>query len=292
MLNYIGTVIRPPSEANSLILQITLGCSDNNCTFCPAYKDKLFKLRKVDDIKKEIESVSRYYPETRKVFLADGDAIVYPQKDLLIIFGLLRGYFPKLSRISLYASCKALQTKSVDDLKELKENKLGIVYLGIESGDNDAYKNTEKFGSPELNIEQCLKVKEAGIKLNTTIILGLGGMSLSSQHASNTAKVLNLIRPEQVAALTLMITKGTKLYKKQKKGEFLMLDEMTFLKELEIIISNLENFKCQFFSNHASNYFPIRARFPRDKETILTQLKSIIETGNHSVLRPEFLRGL
>lgn len=289
---YEGTLIRPPSEAESLIFQITLGCTDNNCTFCPAYKDKPFKIKPLKTIIDEINESSKLFPETRKVFLADGDAIIYPQNDLINILKALQNAFPKLTRVSVYASAKSLQTKTVDNLLLLKENKLTLVYLGIESGDLETYKNTLKFGSPMFNVEQCLKIKKAEIKLNTTIILGLGGKYLSEQHALNTAKILNLIEPQQIAALTLMIVKGTKMYDQMHSKAFSIPDEMTLLKELFLIIKNLKDWNCLFFSNHASNYFPINARFPKDKDLVLSAIYNIITTNNKSLLRPEIVRGL
>ena len=292
ILNYEGTVIRPPSEAESLILQVTLGCTDNNCRFCPAYKDKPYKVKDIEAIKKEIEKASRYYPETRKIFLADGDAVSIEQGKLLEIFDSLIKHFPKLTRISLYGSIKSLKNKSVSALKELKQRKLALVYLGFETGDEEVYKLIRKFGSPQGNIETCIKVKEAGIKTNVTVILGLGGKKLSKQHAINTANILNAAQPDQIAALTLMIAQNTPIYDMMKNGSFIQLTDFEFLEELYLLIKHMEDFRCLFFSNHASNYFPIQARFPHDKQGILNSLMEALKNRDITTLKPEWQRGL
>jgi radical SAM superfamily enzyme YgiQ (UPF0313 family) len=292
ILNYEGTLIRPPSEAGSLILQVTLGCSDNGCIFCPAYKDKKFRIKDFPSIEKELQKASRYFPETRRIFFADGDAIIIEQDKLLKILRAAERCFPKLSRISAYGSIKSLENKSVNELAELKKHKLGIVFWGIETGDKEVYQYINKYGTPEGNVEVCRKLKQAQIKVNSTIILGLGGRKYSKQHALNTAKLLNLARPEQIAALTLMIEKGTPIHKMEKEKTFMPLDKFELLEELYLIIKNMTGFKCMFFSNHASNYFPVQARFPNDKDTVLESLEYTIKSNDQSVLMPEWLRGL
>lgn len=292
VIPYEGTVIRPPSEADSLIFQITIGCSDNKCNFCPAYKDKRFKIKSLDQIKDEFIQASRYFNQSRKLFFADGDAIAIPNNELIKIMELANQYFPKLSRIGIYGSIKSLKNKSIDDLIELKRLKLGIIYLGIETGDARVYALTNKYGSPKKNMETCLKIKKAGIKLNTTIILGLGGKKYSEDHVKNTASVLNYCQPDQVAALTLMVVKNTPLYVELMNKKFELPSELELIKELYEIISSLNDFRCLFFSNHASNYYPINARFPRDKEKVISDLHKIISKNNLSKLRPEFFRAL
>jgi len=292
MIEYEGTVIRPPSEAASLILQITLGCSDNRCSFCPAYKEKEFAVKDTGRVEAEMQAASRLYPDTRRIFFADGDAITVPQEKLAVVFRLAHRYFPRLSRIALYGSVKGLERKSVEDLKELRELKLGIVYLGFETGDEAVYRNTNKYGSPEGNVSACRKVKAAGMTTNATIILGLGGRELSRQHAVNTARILNAAQPDQVAALTLMVVPGTPLFVRQQQGGFAPLDDFGFLEELKTIIENLDNFRCQFFANHASNYYPVRARFPRERQAVLDGLCLALARRDRRALTPDFLRGL
>lgn len=292
MLNYYGTVIRPPSEADSLILQVTLGCSDNSCIFCPAYKDKKFKIKNIKEIEKDIATAAAYYPETRRVFLADGDALIIEQKDLLAIFDKIIAAFPLVSRISMYASVKSVELKTVDELKQLQSKKMSLVYMGFETGDEDVYKFTRKYGSAQKNIETVLKLKQAGIKSNVTVILGLGGEKFSLKHAENTAAVLNKARPEQIAALTLMIVKNTPLYEICRLKQFRMPGEFAILKELKVLLENMMDFKCLFFSNHASNYVPVSARFPKDRKKVINILDKIITQSDKRLLRNENLRNL
>ena len=291
-LDYEGTVIRPPSEADSLIFQITLGCSDNSCVFCPAYKDKPFKIKPLETIFKEIDFASKEYPEVRKIFLADGDALIMPQNRLIAVFDRIIEKFKEVRRISLYASNKSAALKSVEELKELKKRKMPLVYIGFETGDPVVYKMISKYGSPEDNIKSVNKFREAGIKSNVTVILGLGGRKHSYTHAVNTAKILNHSKPGQIAALTLMVAKNTPLFEMIKSGEFEPLDDFESLEELKTIIENLEDFPCLFFSNHASNYVPIEARLPKDKEKILKLLKDVLKRKDRADLKPDFLRGL
>ncbi|MCL2390146.1 MAG: radical SAM protein [Endomicrobia bacterium] len=291
-LNYEGTVIRPPSEANSLIFQITLGCSDNSCIFCPAYKDKPFRIKPLDVIFKEIDFASNKYPGVRKVFLADGDALIMPQNQLIAVFDRILEKFKEVRRISLYASNKSVAAKSVEELKELKKRKMSVAYIGFETGDSVVYKMISKYGCPEDNVKSVNKFKEASIKSNVTVILGLGGKKHTYAHAVNTAKILNESKPEQIAALTLMVAKNTPLFEMIKKGEFEPLDDFESLEELKIILEHLEDFPCLFFSNHASNYVPIEARLPKDKEKTLKILNDILKRKDKSDLKPDFLRGL
>ncbi len=289
---YEGSVIRPPSEAESLILQVTLGCSDNHCSFCPAYKNKPYRIKPLDKIERELKKISRLPYDFRKIFLADGDAMSVPQIFLLEILDRVNFYFPSLKRIGLYASSKSLLQKSVPDLVQLKEKKLGIVYLGVESGDPFVYGNTRKFGTPDLTVEQCRKVREARIKLNTTVILGLGGKKYSDFHIRNTADVLNRIEPDHIAALALMIVEGTPLYEEKLSGLFESLKPLEYVAELYGLIQKLKDFRCLFFSNHASNYYSIEARFPSQKQSVLKELEEILNKKGDGFLKPESWRGL
>ena len=289
---YTGTVIRPPSEAESLILQITLGCSDNSCVFCPAYKDKKFKVKGLGQIEKEIKRAAALCPGARRIFFADGDAIAMEQRALKGVFELVNYHFPGLTRVGIYGSAKSLEKKSVEDLGALKLLKLKTVYLGFETGDKEVYKMICKYGSPGSNAAACLKLKQAGITTNVTIILGLGGKEMSRQHALNTARLLNESRPDQIAALTLMIAEGTKLHDRLGSGDFKPLSDFEYLEELKLLIEHLDNFRCQFFANHASNYFPVRARFPKDKPAVLESLERALENRGKGGLTPEYLRNL
>jgi radical SAM superfamily enzyme YgiQ (UPF0313 family) len=243
-------------------------------------------------IEAEIVSVSKNYPDTRRIFLADGDAIIIPHKKLKEILALLIKYFPRLSRVSAYGSIKSLESKTVEELAEYKQMKLATVYMGFETGDEEVYKQIKKYGSPQGNVEACEKLKAAGITVNVTVIAGLGGKKCSINHAVNTAKILNLAKPDQIAVLTLMIAPGTPLYDMAKNGQFEELDDFGILSETKLMIENLADFKCQWFANHASNYYPIAARFPKDKQAVINRLSLVLSSRNKDKLVPDYLRGL
>jgi radical SAM superfamily enzyme YgiQ (UPF0313 family) len=291
-MNYEGVVIRPPSEANSLILQVTLGCSHNKCIFCPAYKAKRFRIKSIDDIKKDIDEASTLAPHYRRFFLADGDALIIPQPKLLEILHHINDTFPKLQRIGTYGNAKSILKKSVDQLKELKENKLTIIYLGIESGDDETLSNVQKGVTYEKIVEAGKRVKEAGIKISVTVLLGVAGVARSKIHAEKTAKILTDIQPDYVGALTLMVTPEAPLYRMVEEGKFTLPSPFQLLKELRTMIAESDLHSCLFFSNHASNYLPIRARLPKDKESSLKIIDEVLSSGDESLLKPEHLRAL
>lgn len=291
-MEYEGVVIRPPSEANSLILQVTIGCSHNKCIFCPAYKVKRFRIKSFNKIKEDIDEVCTYAQYYRRVFLADGDALIVPQPRLLEILNYLIYKFPKLQRIGIYGNAKSILRKSVDELRELKKNKLGIIYLGIESGDEDTLKNVHKGITYEKMVEAAKRVKASGIKLSVTVLLGVAGVMRSTIHAEATAKILTEIQPDYVGALTLMIIPEAPLYKMVKEGIFTLPSPFGLLQELRIMIAESDLHNCLFFSNHASNYLPIRARLPKDKDSSLKLIDEVLASGDESLLKPEYLRAL
>jgi len=290
-MKYEGIVIRPPSEAESLILQVTLGCSHNRCTFCPTYKGRRFGIKDLETIKAEIDEVAPYGP-FRKVFLADGDALIIPQPKLLAILEYLNEKIRGLRRVGIYANAKSILRKSVDELKALKNRKLGIVYLGVETGDPTLLEKICKGASYEQMVEAGRRVKEAGITLSATVLLGLGGMEHSQQHALATGKILSDIDPDFASALTLMVVPGTPLYEEMKAGRFQIPSPFQLLEELGTIISHANFSRCYFTSNHASNYLPIKARLPKDKEAVARLIHNVVSSRDASQLRPEFLRGL
>lgn len=292
MVDYEGTVIRPPSEADSLILQVTLGCSDNRCSFCPAYKDKRFRIKDLAAVEREMRAAAAVFPGTRKLFLADGDALIVPAGEMRALLELANGIFPRLQRVGVYGSVKSLERLTVDELAAFKRRKLGIVYLGFETGDDEVYRRTGKYGSPDGNLRACRALQAAGIKTNVTVILGLGGKERSRAHAEGTARLLSAARPDQIAALTLMVVPGTPLYAQQQAGMFTPLNEFEFLRELRIMVAGIDGFPCLFFSNHASNYYPVRARFPRDRAAVLAELDNLLSRCDRHALTPEHLRGL
>ena len=291
-MKYEGVVIRPPSEADSLILQVTVGCSHNKCIFCPAYKEKRFRIKSFDEIKEDIDEASIYSHYPRRVFLADGDALIIPQQRLLEIIRYLNEKLPKLRRIGIYGNAKSILRKSVDQLKELKGNKLSIIYLGIESGDETTLEYVRKGVTYEKIVEAARRVKEAGIKLSVTVLLGVAGMDRSIIHAKETARILTDIRPDYIGALTLMIIPEAPLYRMLEMGEFTLPSPFELLQELRTMIAESDLHNCLFFSNHASNYLPIKARLPKDKDSSLKLIDEVLSSGDKALLKPEYLRAL
>ncbi|KAF0182519.1 MAG: oxygen-independent coproporphyrinogen III oxidase Fe-S oxidoreductase [Nitrospirae bacterium] len=291
MPEYEGTIIRPPSEAESLILQYTIGCSHNECIFCPAYKQKLFRIRSIEEMEKDILDCAPAFNDTRRVFLADGDALSAPQQDILTLFALLRRYFSRLRRIGMYANTRSILDKSVDELSRLREQGLGILYLGVESGDDTLLAWMQKGVTAEETMEASRRVKKAGIKLSVTVLLGIGGSTGSIQHARATGKLLTEIEPDYVGALTTMVVRGTPLYLLQESGNFTMPDSFAILNELAEMIEHTE-MRGLFFANHASNYMPLQVRMPLQREETITMIREFVRKGDPSFLKPERLRRL
>jgi len=293
VLRYEGSIWRPPSEARSLILQATVGCSHNACTFCISYKTKKYRIRGASLIQSDLDSLpASYKKRVSRVFLADGDALAISTSELLETLSVLNKELPALERVGVYGYAKNVRQKSIDDLKDLHEAGLGIIYLGLETGDDELLCWTRKGVDSAENIAACKKIRDAGIPLSLTIILGLGGFNNSVKHAKETARVLNEIDPDYVGALTLMTPLGTKIHELVRLEEFIPMSPMDILKELKILVENLELSNCVFRTNHASNYLPIRGVLNSDKDAILKLLTETIDNDDTSNLRPGYLRGL
>lgn len=292
-MRYEGNVFRPPSEARSYILQCTVGCSHNRCTFCSMYKDKKYRVRDLAEIMADIRLAGEYYGDLYKVFLADGDALAMPTSDLLEILAALYQTFPSLKHVGIYASPDSILGKSPEDLIKLKEAGITMAYLGVETGDRKLLEDIRKGVTYEEMVEAGRKVREAGILLSVTIILGLAGRTPQAvDHARNTARILNEINPDYIGALTLMLEPKTEMYRRLQRGEFELPNPFEILDELRLIIQGLEVQGTEFRSNHASNYLAIKGRLPEDKQKILALINNIIETNDRSYLRPEYMRGL
>ncbi|MBW2407933.1 MAG: B12-binding domain-containing radical SAM protein [Deltaproteobacteria bacterium] len=289
-MNYEGNIIRPPSEANSILLQITVGCSRNKCTFCGAYKGERFRIKPDAIIMADIAFAATHCRRQRRIFLCDGDGLIVPQKRLLNILQEIERQLPWVTRVGAYANCKSLKMKTLDELKALKAHGLGILYMGLETGDDVTLKNINKGAASEEMIQMGKKARAAGIKLSITVILGIAGKSRSNIHARETGRVLTAIDPEYVGALTLMLIPGTPLYQDYRDGEFILLEPDDMLKELKNMIEATELSKGLFHANHASNYLPIKARLPKDKAKTLHLIDNAL-AGKIS-LKPEFLRAL
>ncbi|MBC8504124.1 MAG: B12-binding domain-containing radical SAM protein [Chloroflexi bacterium] len=291
-MRYHGMVIRPPSEANSYILQVTYGCSHNHCTFCGTYLDKPFQARKTSEVLEDIQTAQTTIPGVRRVFLADGDALVLSTRRLEQILDALRVGFPKLERVGMYAAAQNLLAKSVDELAQLHQKGLGIVYLGLESGSDEVLARVEKgVGSAEM-IAAIRKAKQAGLLVSVIGILGIGGMEFSEEHAQQTGRVVNVMNPDYFSMLTLMLVPGTPLYNQWQAGSFLLPNPSAMLMELHRVISQLDDLtQCVFRTNHASNYLPLRGTLSQDKEHLLSVLDAALAQGE-TALRPEAWRGL
>jgi len=293
MLQYEGSIWRPPSEARSLILQATVGCSHNACIFCVSYKQKEYRIRGANGVQSDLESLpDSYKQKVRRVFLADGNALAIPTNELIETLHVLKPELPNLERVGVYGYAKDVRDKSVDDLRRIKDAGLGIVYLGLETGADDLLRWSRKGVDSEENIKACKKIRDAGIPLSLTIILGLGGLEHSELHAQATAKVLNKIDPEYIGALTLMTPPGTIINEMVQMQEFVVMSPMEILKELKVLVEWLELSNCIFRTNHASNYLPIRGTLNVDKEMILKVLSDTLNNEDTSKLRPSYLRGL
>jgi len=290
-MRYEGDIYRPPSEAKSYLLQCTIGCSHNQCTFCSMYKNKRYRIREMNEIIADIKIAALHYPKTEKVFLCDGDALVMPAHDLSRIITGLYENFPRLKHVGVYAGPKSILDKSDEELRELKKAGLTMGYLGVESGDDEVLRMVKKGVSAAEMLEAGWKFRAAGLKLSCMVILGLGGQERSIEHAKTSGRLLSDIDPEYVAALTLIVRPGTKISDQIQKGEFVLPDQWGFLKELKELISHLTVSDCLFRSNHASNYLAIGGHLPENKEKILGMLNEVISKGGHDLLRPEYYRG-
>lgn len=290
MIRYEGVVVRPPSEAKSLILQATLGCSHNKCIFCGTYLDKRFRARPLEELFQDIDSVGDYAFSVRRVFLADGNALVLSTARLLEILDKLSDSFPRLERVGVYGNAGDILRKSPEDLAELRKRKLGIIYLGLESGSDEILQFIQKGATSQEMIEAVKKGQAADIDLSVIAILGMGGRGLSEHHARETARVLNEMNPRYASFLTLMVIPGTPLDDIVRAGEFELLDPLEMLEELRIIVESLDLEGTIFRTNHASNYLALGGTFPQDKDRILREIERGL--SGEVPLRPEFFRAL
>ncbi len=286
-------VIRPPSEAESLLLPVTLGCSNNKCTFCGTYLGIKFRIRELENIKRDIDEVAQNYSwSVRRVFLENGDALICRQHMLVEVLKHLNKRFPYLERIGTYATPQSALIKSIEELKELNKLGLKIAYLGVETGDEELLQKIRKGATYAQIVEAGRKLKQAEIITSVTVILGLGGVDGSEKHALETGRILSDIDPDFVGALTIMLISGTPLYKDWKEGRFSLISPFQSLLELKLIIQNSSFTNCFFTANHASNYLPIKVRLPEQKAEIIKLLDEVLAKKDMSQLRPEFTRAL
>jgi len=291
-LSYDEPLFRPPSEGNSLIFQVTLGCSWNKCAFCEMYTSKKFSVKKEEDVFAEIDSMNLYSQNIRKVFLADGNAFVLSFSKLSRIVDRLHSVFPKLNRISAYALPKDILSKTDEELRLLAEKGLKLLYVGIETGDDELLQLIKKGETFESTSEALIKARKAGIKLSVMILNGLGGRKYSKQHAVNSARIINKVQPEYLSTLVLSFPYGVEHFKKRFTGDFEELTQLELISEMGNFISRLELESTIFRSDHASNYLVLKGVLKRDKDELLQRIAKVLENPGGSGLRPEWLRGL
>ncbi|MBP2027322.1 radical SAM superfamily enzyme YgiQ (UPF0313 family) [Acetoanaerobium pronyense] len=288
-MKYEGSIYRPPSEARSLIVQVAVGCAHNKCTFCSMYKDKSFRIKSWEEIKEDLDEARENYRYIKRIFLADGDALVLPAKKLIQILDYIKEIFPECERVGIYAAPKDILLKSEEDLKALKESGLGIVYIGIESGDDQILKDIEKGVSSSEIISSGQKLKAAQIPISITLISGIGGKEKTKEHAIESARVVNRINPEYVSFLTLMLEEGTPLYEDWQNDKFSLLSPKEVLEEIRLFIENTDLKGSIFRANHASNYISLGGILNEEKDELL---KNIDEALSEDFFKPEHLRGL
>lgn len=289
-MHYEGNIIRPPSEANSILLQVTVGCSHNKCTFCGAYAGERFTIKKDAVIFEDIEFAAKYCRNQSRLFLCDGDALIIPQRRLVPILEKIRKRLPWVERVGLYANTKSIRMKSESELEELRQLGVKIAYMGLETGDDVTLKQINKGADANRMIEMGKKIRRAGIKLSITVLLGLAGRERSDIHAMETGRVLSAIDPEYVGALSLMLVPGTPMQREHENGDFELITPDEMLRELGTMISTTNLSSGLFHANHASNYLPIRAHLPRDREKTLALIARALE--GKVGLKPEYMRAL
>lgn len=287
-MHYEGNCIRPPPEAYSILLQVTLGCSHNKCTFCGTYKDKPFRIKDNDIILSDILFASKYMRRQDRVFLMDGDALIIPQKRLMWILERIKEHLPWVKGVGAYANTKSIRMKSLQELVELRENGLGKLYLGVETGDDEIRKKINKGSSAQHCLEMGKKVKDAGMELTVMVLLGVAGKVKSLDHARATGELLSAMNPSYVAALTVILIPGTPLWEEYERGDFELPDERGLLIEMKEMIAHTNLSGGIFASNHASNYLPVKVRLPEGKQEALDLIDAALrgEIG----LKPEWMR--
>jgi len=292
VIHHEGTLYRPPSEANSLILQATIGRSYNRCTFCGMYRDKRFRVRPLAELSAEIAWAAEHMQGVRKVFLADGDALVAKASFLEALLDELSAAFPDLARVSVYASPQSLQVRTVEEMARLRDKGLSLYYLGIESGHDQVLTALEKGVDSAEMVRVAGKAGEAGVKLSTMILLGAGGRELSQDHARASARVVNAIQPRFVSTLVVTPVPGTPLGDQAERGEVDDLDPLELAAELRTFLAGLELKGSIFRSNHASNYLSLAGNLPRDREALVGALDAVLADPRRARFTPDGLRGL
>ena len=289
-MNYFGSVYRPPSEARSLIVQVTYGCSHNTCAFCSMYKEKRFAIRPLEEVLADFRAARRLYPRVERIFLADGDALVRKAGELETILDTVRELFPECVRVSSYASPDSVDIRTDEELRTLRAKGLTMVYMGLESGCDAVLERMRKGHDAAFIVEMGQKVRRNGIALSVTAITGLGGPELLERHAADTAAAFNAKNPEYIGMLTLMVEPGTPLFDWVNDGSFQLLTPAEDLRETRLLVEALDSPGSVFRMNHASNYLALRGTLNADKAAMLAAVDRA--AADRSLLRPEEWRGL
>lgn len=285
-MRYEGTVYRPPSEAGSLIIQLTIGCARNTCTFCNMYKDKKFRVRTMEEIMKDLlEAQAMYGPYVRRVFLADGDALVMKTEDILTILKAVEELFPNAERVSSYGTAQDILRKSEEELKALAAAGLGIIYMGAETGDDEILKYINKGVTSAEIIAAGQKLKRCGLQSSITLISGLGGRGKVKEHARSCARLISAINPEYASFLTLRLYEGTPMYDDVVSGRFERITPDEIIDEMTEFLQNVDSPGTVFRTNHASNYVVLKGDFNRDIPAMLKQLEQVKKNKNYRVFR-------
>ncbi|MEO0085353.1 MAG: radical SAM protein [candidate division WOR-3 bacterium] len=289
-MRYVGNIFRPPSEADSLLLQATIGCAHNRCTFCAMYRDKKFRVRRLEQVLEDIELARRHFgPGVRRAFLCDGNALVLPTDYLQAVLKRLQQTFPDLQRVGIYANARDLLHKSAEELRELVRLRLSIFYIGMESGSDAILKAIDKGVTAAETVAAVQKGLAAGMKASVIYLLGLGGRQFWRENAIESARAVSQMNPNYLSALTLTVIPGTPLAEELRAGRFELPSPEEFALELKLFLEHVDVKATVFRSNHASNYVPLGGRLPADREKLIARLEDAISTHR---FRPEYLRGL
>lgn len=289
-MRYEGNVFRPPSEAYSLIVQVTIGCAHNKCTFCGMYKNEKFRVRDLAEVVEDLKLARAYYNKVERIFLADGDALCLSFDRLRNILTEIKAIFPECERVGIYATPKDIMRKTMEDLRELKNLGLGILYMGLESGSDEILTAVKKGVTAQEAIEAGRKAVESGLKLSVTVISGLGGRAKWREHAIRTGQVLSAMDPHYIGLLTLMLVDGTEMKRQVDQGEVELLAPEEVMRETRLMLENTNVTNCIFRSNHASNYVSLRGTLPQDKESLIRGIDRILAGGCH--FKQEIFRAL
>ena len=290
-MRYYGDIYRPPSEAYSLIVQATIGCSHNKCTFCDMYRDKKFKVRNVDEVIEDLNDSRKKYRFVNRIFLADGDALIMKMKDLTLILDFIKKTFPECERVATYASPRSVILKTDEELKILYEKGLYIAYIGLESGSDKVLKDINKGETADEIVNCGLRLKKAGIKVSVTAILGLAGKDGSKEHAIATGKAFSHMKPDYIGLLTLFVRGDTPIKREIESGRFKVLSPKEILEETLLIVKNTDSDGTVIRSNHASNYISLRGTLNADKEQMIKEMEEILQSETDEY-KAEFLRRL